>query len=125
MFASQTRARVVHLRIALATTRKGNLSITDYYTKMKDFGDEMAAAGRPLDEGELVEYIIAGLSSEFESLVSALLTRVEPIGMEELYSQMLSFEARVDLAYGGSDNGSANWAGRGGRGGARGTGRGG
>ena len=81
MFASQTRARVVNLRIALATTKKGNLSITDYYTKMKGFGDEMAAAGRPLDEGELVEYIITGLNSEFESLVSALVTRVEPIGM--------------------------------------------
>lgn len=125
MFASQTRARVVNLRIALATTKKGNLSITDYYTKMKGFGDEMAAAGRPLDEGELVEYIITGLNSEFESLVSALVTRVEPIGMEELYSQMLNFETRMDLTYGGSDHSSANWAGRGGRGGAKGTGRGG
>ena len=38
---------------------------------------------------------------------------------------MLNFETRMDLTYGGSDHSSANWAGRGGRGGAKGTGRGG
>lgn len=41
---------------------------------------------------------------------------------------MLSYEARKDLAYGVNDNdqgGSTNWAGRGGRGGAKGTRRGG
>ena len=45
MFASQTRAREVNLRISLANTKKGNSSATDYFTKMKGFSDEMAAAG--------------------------------------------------------------------------------
>lgn len=79
----------------------------------------MEAAGRPLDVGELVEYIISGLNEHFESLVSALIARVKLIGMEELYSQMLSLETRMDLVYGGGNQGSANWAGRGGRGGSR------
>jgi len=43
MFASQTRAREVNLRISLANTKKGNSSATDYFTKMKGFSDEMAA----------------------------------------------------------------------------------
>jgi hypothetical protein len=34
LYSSQTRARSVNTRIALATTKKQQLSVTDYYTKM-------------------------------------------------------------------------------------------
>ena len=85
-FASQTRARIVNVRIALATTKKGNSSAAEYFAKMKSLGDEMAAAGRRLDDEELVEYIITGLGEDFTSLVTALTARVEPISIGELYS---------------------------------------
>lgn len=52
LFASQTRARVVNLRMALATTKKGTQSVTEYFTKMKGFGDEMIEAGRALSDDE-------------------------------------------------------------------------
>jgi hypothetical protein len=111
VFASQTRARVVNLRIALSTTKKGNMNVAEYFAKMKGYADDMAAAGRPLEDDELVEYIITGLDREFTSLVSALVARVEPISVEELYSQMLSYETRMDLIQEGEQFGSANIAG--------------
>jgi hypothetical protein len=43
-FASQTRACTMNVRIALATTKKGNSSVAEYFAKMKSLGDEMAAA---------------------------------------------------------------------------------
>lgn len=112
MFASQSRARAVNLRIALSTTKKGNMSVSDYYSKMKGYSDEMAAAGRRIDDEELVEHILTGLNPEFESVVSALVARVEPVSLDELYSQLLSFETRMEL-YRGPDQSSANMAGRG------------
>jgi hypothetical protein len=42
----------VNTRLALGTTRKGNLPITEYFSKMKALGDEMAAAGRTLEDEE-------------------------------------------------------------------------
>ena len=113
MFASQTRARSVNIRIALATTKKENSSVAEYFAKMKSLDDDMAAAGRPLEDEELVEYIITGLGEEFSPIVSALCARVEPISVGELYSQLLNFETRMDLIYGGSNSGSANSATRG------------
>jgi hypothetical protein len=92
MFALQTRARTVNTRLALGTTRKGNLTIAEYFGKMKSLGDEMAVAGRPLDDEELTEYIITGLDEDYTPLVSALCTRVEPISISVLYSQLLNFE---------------------------------
>ena len=120
-FSSQSRARAVNVRMALSSTKKGSMTATEYYTKMKNYGDDMAAAGRRLKDDELVEYILAGLDEEFSPLVSSLITRTEPVSLEELFSQLLAFETHLELLYGGRHNhgGSANYSGRG-RGGSRG-----
>ncbi|WVZ96725.1 hypothetical protein U9M48_042326 [Paspalum notatum var. saurae] len=116
MFASQVRARSVNIRLALTTTQKGNSTISEYYAKMKSLGDQMAAAGKPIEDDELIAYILNGLDAEFNPIVSALVTRIEPITLGELYSQLLSFETRLDLQQGGSSS-SVNAANSGGHGG--------
>jgi hypothetical protein len=52
LFGSQTRARTVNLRVALVTTHKGNSSVSEFFGKMKGLGDDMAIAGRKLDDEE-------------------------------------------------------------------------
>jgi hypothetical protein len=51
--------------MALATTQKGNLSISEYLAKMKSFVDDMASAGKALEEEELVSYILTGLDFDY------------------------------------------------------------
>jgi hypothetical protein len=97
MFASKTRARAVNTRLALATTQKDNMTVTEYIGKMRFLGDEMSAAGRPLEDDELVEYILTGLDDEFDPVVSSVLARTEAISVSELYSQLLAFEIQLDL----------------------------
>lgn len=67
---------------------------------MKVYGDEMAATGHPIDDEELVKHILSGLNPEFESIVSALIARDESVSLDELYSQLLSFETRMELYHG-------------------------
>jgi hypothetical protein len=119
MFASKTRARAVNTRLALATTQKGNMTVTEYIGKMRFLGDEMAAAGRPLEDDELVEYILTGLDNVFDPVVSSVLARTEAISVSELYSQLLAFDIRLDLRNNGGNfsGSSANAASRRGRGG--------
>lgn len=126
IFASHTRTRTINIRLVLSTTKKETMTVSQYYTKMKALGDEMAAAGKPLDDEEMIGYILNGLESDFNPVVSALVTRVEPTSMSELYSQLISFETRLEIQQGGGSMSSANTAGRGGGcGGApRGIGRG-
>jgi hypothetical protein len=99
-YASCSKAQVVNTRMALATTQKGNMSISEYLAKMKSFEDDMASVGKPLEE-ELVSYILVRLDFDYNLVVSAIVARVEPIGVEELYSQLLSFEARWEISQGG------------------------
>lgn len=119
LFSSHTCARTINVRLALTTTKKETMTVSQYYAKMKALGDEIAAAGKTLNDEEMMGYILNGLDPDFNSLVSALITRVEPISLFELYSQLLSFETRLEIQQGGSGSSSSiNVAGRGGRGGS-------
>jgi hypothetical protein len=69
-FGSLTRMRAVNTRLALATTQKGNMSMTEYINKLCALGDEMVSAGKPLYDEDMVSYILVGLDIEFNSVVS-------------------------------------------------------
>lgn len=92
MFSSRTRARAVNTRLSLATAQKGNQSVAEYVGKMRALGDEMSLAGRPLEEEELVEYIIQGLEAEFNPMVTVILAQKGEVTIDEVYSQLLAFE---------------------------------
>jgi hypothetical protein len=114
-FASQSRARVINTRMALATTQKGSLTVAEYISKMKVLVDDMASAGKKLDDEDFTSYVLAGLDAEYNSVVSSIAGRVEPISFAELYSQLLACENRLDPQNGGhgSSQSSANSASRG------------
>nr|XP_044406255.1 uncharacterized protein DR_0269-like [Triticum aestivum] len=112
MLASHTRARTVNVRIALANLQEGNSNITEYVGKIRFLCDELVASGKKVDEEDVVSHILVGLDEEFDPVVSAMCSRVEPVTVPELYSQLLSFETRMNLR-GGSSQSSANAASRG------------
>jgi hypothetical protein len=53
-FTSQTRACAITTCMALATSRKGFLSVTEYLAKMQGLANDMTAAGKALDDEDLV-----------------------------------------------------------------------
>jgi len=116
--ASQSRARIISTRMALATASKGTSSVADYYTKMKGLADDMASAGKKLEDEDLVTYILTGLGEEFESIITVVANRVEPITVPELYAQLIAHEQRKELNFGGGTQSSVNAATKGNRSGA-------
>jgi len=120
LHASQSRARIMSTRMALAMATKGASSVAEFFVKMKGLADDMASACRKLEDEELVTFIITGLGEEFESIVSVVASRVEPISVNELYAQLIAFEQRKEI-HGGSSQSSANVATKGGCGGGSGA----
>ena len=102
MFSSQTCVRSINIRIALASIRKGNMFVAEYVGKMRSLCDEMASTSKPLDDEEILSYNLTGLDIKFNPIVSAIVARVEPITLTELYAQLLSFETRMNLLQGSS-----------------------
>jgi hypothetical protein len=97
MFSSHTRARIVNTRLQLVTTQKGHLSVAEYINKMKSLAEEMVTAGRPLEDVELIEYILVGLNQDYDPIAPAIIAHTEPASLSELYSQLLAFETRHAL----------------------------
>lgn len=106
--------------MALATASKGSFTIGEYFAKMKGLADEMVSAGKKIEDEELASYILTRLDEPFDPVVSAVVARVEPISMSELYTQLVSFKQCMDLRGGGHQS-SSNMATRGGRGGGNNT----
>lgn len=48
------------------------MTMPDYFTKMKSLADDMAAAGKPLDDHEVVSHILAALDYDYNDVVSAV-----------------------------------------------------
>jgi hypothetical protein len=75
LYSSQSHARLINTRIALATTKKNQLSVSDYYGKMCAYADKLEASGAPLcDDDELVTYFLASLEriTTLSSMLSSL-----------------------------------------------------
>ena len=114
LHASQSRAHVMSTRLALTTASKGASNMAEYFVKMKGLADDMASAGKKLEDEELVSFILAGLGDDFESIVTAMASRVEPISVNELYAQLIAFEQRKEISNGANQS-SANLVAKGGR----------
>ncbi|WVZ67619.1 hypothetical protein U9M48_016671 [Paspalum notatum var. saurae] len=130
MYAAQSRARATNLRMQLVSLKKGSMTAAAYFSKMKSFGDELAAIGKKVEDEEMVSYILNGLDFDYNSLVSSVLGRTDQVSLSDLYAQLVSFDIRLQMQMqqekeGGGFQSSANSASRG-RGGqrSRGTNRG-
>jgi hypothetical protein len=94
-FASQSRFRVLHLRNQLVATRKGDMSTTSYFSTMRGYADEMVAAGKPLDDDDVISYILNSLDVDYNSLIEQVNEMTETISPETLYSRLLDTKPRV------------------------------
>jgi hypothetical protein len=93
------RSKVTNLRFALTNTKKGNMTMSQYFTKMKGLADELAASGKTLDDEEIVSYILNSLDSDHTPFVSSIMSQLEPITVNELYAQALGFESQQAMLH--------------------------
>ncbi|XP_073352578.1 retrovirus-related Pol polyprotein from transposon RE1 isoform X2 [Aegilops tauschii subsp. strangulata] len=95
MYSSQSLSRVNNIRTSLINAQKGNQSAGAYFATMRGLADELAATGKPIQDDELISYILHGLDQEYQPLVSALDARVSPASLDEIFSMLSNFAQRM------------------------------
>lgn len=93
MHGAQSRANIRHIRRLLQGTRKEEMSAAAYMHKMKGFADAMAAAGALVSDDELVDHILTGLGSAYNSIAANYTVGDKAVSYSDFYSHVLSFEA--------------------------------
>ena len=80
----------MHIHYQLATLRKGDSSVADYYHRFTNLIDTLAAIDQPIPHHEQLSFLLAGLGSEFDSLVTSVKTQFHPVPLEDIYGHLLS-----------------------------------
>ncbi|XP_071685423.1 uncharacterized protein [Lolium perenne] len=96
MFASASKAKVSHLRTALNTTKKKEMTAEQYLSKMTGFRSELAAAGKTIDDEEMIGYVTAGLGGAYNSLVDRV-DHTPGITLDDVMNQISAFDMRQSL----------------------------
>ena len=81
MFTSQSRPRTMQIHYQLATLKKWNSSIADYFPQFTTLVDTLAASTQPLNNFEIVSFLLASLGSNCDSVVTLVTTRVDPLSI--------------------------------------------
>jgi hypothetical protein len=95
LFTSHSRARTMQVHYQLATFKKGNTSVADYFHKFTCFTDTLAAVNHPLNDFEAISFLLAGLGTDYDSFVTYVTTRVEPLTIEDINGHLLAHEQRI------------------------------
>ncbi|KAK8951385.1 hypothetical protein KSP39_PZI003284 [Platanthera zijinensis] len=95
LYGTLARSRILQLKSELQSMTKGALSMADYVQRVKSIAQNLASAGKPIDEDDLVMWLLRGLGSEFDPIVAAInLSRDSPT-VDEVTALLFDFELRL------------------------------
>ena len=100
-YTSVSRSSIVNLKRELNSIKKNSDSVTEYLQKIKEARDRLVSVGVNIDDEEILHIVLQGLSSDFHSFTSAMLTKNELVSFEELHTLMKTEE---DLLKSAADN---------------------
>lgn len=84
LFQSQSKARVLQLKQQLQTTNKGDLSVDDYFMKMRSHADISAVVGYPMSNDDLVLQILNGFGFAYDAVVVNFTNQPETLNLQEV-----------------------------------------
>uniref|UniRef100_A0A2N9EHZ0 Reverse transcriptase Ty1/copia-type domain-containing protein n=1 Tax=Fagus sylvatica TaxID=28930 RepID=A0A2N9EHZ0_FAGSY len=100
-YTSISRSNIVNLKRELNSIKKNSDSVTDYLHKIKEVRNKLVSVGILIDDEEILHIVLQGLSSEFHSFTSAMLTKNEAVKFEELHTLM---KTKEDLLRSATEN---------------------
>ncbi|KAH9766800.1 retrovirus-related pol polyprotein from transposon RE1 [Citrus sinensis] len=95
-FGSKTAAKKVHFKMMLNNLKKGSMTMTEYFSKLKSVTDELAIAGSPVSSLDFITHLISGLGQPYYPVVVYIEANVLKMSINEAYSMLLTHEARLE-----------------------------
>ncbi len=94
-YALQSRTLILQLKNQLQNTKRGDLSISDFVDKITHIDDNLALAGKPVDDEDLITLILNNVGPAYEGIVNSMQARDNPISLDDLIGLLLSAETRM------------------------------
>jgi hypothetical protein len=97
-YASQSKSRISHLKRQLQGLQQGNKSCTEYLNLAKQWADQLAAAGKPIDDDDLISFVVSGLNPIFHTFVTihSYATRDHDMTFADFQTELLNHETLLE-----------------------------
>lgn len=95
LFTSHSQAKQFQICFQLANLSRGDQSITSYFSQVRSLADTLVATGNPLPDANFVLYLLTCLGPTYESFITSVSTRAEPITSHELFQLLLVHKNRL------------------------------
>ncbi|KAJ4725241.1 Retrovirus-related Pol polyprotein from transposon TNT 1-94 [Melia azedarach] len=86
----------MQLRSEIHNTKKEDMSMNDYYLKMKSLVEDLRCARNHVTDDELTLFLMESLGSEYNPVVVNITSRAEKLPMREVYFMLLNHESRIE-----------------------------
>ncbi|XP_028806151.1 uncharacterized protein LOC114761006 [Neltuma alba] len=87
-----TKARVMVFKSELQQTRKNRMKMAEYLAKMKSISDQLALAGAPISNDDLILQTLNGLDADYNPSVVNLIDK-DRLTWVEAQASLLAFES--------------------------------
>jgi hypothetical protein len=93
-YAAPSKTRIQELRRQLQRLRQGDKSCSEYMHAAKTLADHLAMVGKPVNDEDLISYIIGGLNPRYNAFITSftLMTKDESIPLEDFQTLLISHE---------------------------------
>lgn len=94
-YAKPSRAHIKQLRQQVKAWTKGTMSIDEYVQGFTTRFDQLALLGKPFDIEDQIEYVLDGLSEEYQQIVDQIESRETPPSLTEIHEKLLNHEVKL------------------------------
>lgn len=91
---AHTMYRITYLKSEFHSTRKGEMKMHDYLSKMKNLADKLKLARNPILNLDIIIQTLNGLDFKYNPVMVKLYDQIN-LSWIDLQSQLLSFESRI------------------------------
>lgn len=96
LYSNTNTTKIMQSKGDLQNLKKGGMSIKDYTTKVKNLVNALNAVGCTVTMQEHIVYILYGLGTEYDSIVSVISAKSKPKPLQEVYALLLTHENRIE-----------------------------
>ncbi|PKU79495.1 Retrovirus-related Pol polyprotein from transposon TNT 1-94 [Dendrobium catenatum] len=89
---STNRSRKLQLKSELHHIQKGDKSMVQYLSEIKQKVDAITASGSTIDSGDILMYTLNGLPPAYNTFKTVICTQLAPIGLDYFFSLLCSEE---------------------------------
>ncbi|XP_010436771.1 PREDICTED: uncharacterized protein LOC104720580 [Camelina sativa] len=97
-YANPSWGYIQQLRLQLKQYPKGDESVDDYMQGLTTQFDQLALIEKPLEREEKVEFIIAGLREDYQSVIDQIEGREKPPSITKVHEKIFTSEAKLMIS---------------------------